>query len=324
MNWRAVPNNDLWLLIAQSIITRPPSSVSGTKVKSHLKVGPHMTSEEQWLTTGNDTADEKAKEALHLRTIPKFHTNLRWKPMVERRMVDDARLATACLHEISQRLLSWRKNSDQQEEDMREPQASQPEVDPSSCSLIPFPFPQLFPQTRWDQKWLQPVGAYFALLKWPTPNSPPSEISCLELMLDMMIQYQFTMRKSGGASTISWDKENSAFYLPTRKEAMTLPERLLTELSRIWLFTLEYLASKTSITPVPRTSSRSLRHFAYNNCVPSFAMRPVLLAGQRVHSVLAATIRPGSRTLNFRVSIPRSIPGDLPPSFPSDFMQTFL
>ena len=73
---------------------------------------------------------------------------------------------------------------------------------------------------------------------------------------------------------------------------MTLPERLLTELWGIWLFTLEFLATKTAMTPVPRSSSRSLRHFAYNNCVPSFAMRPVLLAGHRVQSLLAATIRP--------------------------------
>ena len=92
-----------------------------------------------------------------------------------------------------------------------------------------------------------------------------------------------------------------------------MPEPLLTELSRVWLFTLEYLRAEVAMTHVPRTSSRSLRHFAYNNSVPSFAMRPVLLAGQRVHTLLAATIRPRTRTLKFRVSIPRLIPGDLPP-----------
>ena len=170
------------------------------------------------------------------------------------------------------------------------------------------------------------MGAYFAQLKWPQAHSPASEVSCLELMLDMMIHYQIIMpintafmRKTGGSSKILWDRENVAFYLPSRKEAMALPERLLTELSRIWLFTLEFLATRTAMTPVPRSSSRSLRHFAYNNCVPSFAMRPVLLAGHRVQSLLAATIRPRSRTLKFRVSIPRMIPGDLPPTFPADF-----
>ena len=170
------------------------------------------------------------------------------------------------------------------------------------------------------------MGAYSAQLKWPGPNAPPSEVSCLELMLDLMVHYQVTlpinttyMRKTGGTSRILWDRESTAFYLPSRREAMALPERLLTELSRIWLATLEFLSGTVTMTPLPRSSSRSLRHFAYNNCVPSFAIRPVLLAGHRVQSLLAASIRPGSRTLKFRVSIPRMIPGDLPPCFPADF-----
>ena len=131
-----------------------------------------------------------------------------------------------------------------------------------------------------------------------------------------MIHYQVTlpinttyMRKSRGTSRIMWDRESTAFYLPSRREAMALPERLLTELSRIWLATLEFLSGTVTMTPVPRSSSRSVRHFAYNNCVPSFAIRPVLLAGHRVQSLLAATIRPRSRTLKFCVSIPRMIPG---------------
>ena len=141
-----------------------------------------------------------------------------------------------------------------------------------------------------------------------------------------MIYYQVTMpistlylRKIGGASALSWDLNQSSFYLPTRKETMALSEPLLTELSRVWLFTLEYLGTEVAMTPIPRSHSRPLRHFAYNNSVPSVAMRPVLLAGHRVYALLAATIRPRSRTLKFRVSIPRLIPGDLPPCFSPDF-----
>ena len=82
MNWRSTPNNDLWALISQCIITRPFSSILVTKVKSHLRIGDHMTPHEQWLTKGNDAADEVAKAALHLYIIPKFYANPRWKPMV--------------------------------------------------------------------------------------------------------------------------------------------------------------------------------------------------------------------------------------------------
>ena len=326
MNWRSTPNNDLWALISQCVVTRPFSSILVKKVKSHLRIGDHMTPHEQWLTKGNDAADEVAKEALHLFTVSKFHANPRWKPMVEKRMIEEARLATTFLHEISHHLFSLRSRKETPRLESDVPHGPQLHIDPLSCSLFPFPFPLEFPQVKWDQKWLQLVGAYFAQLRWPGPNAPPSEVSCLELMLDLMIHYQVTlpinttyMRKSGGTSRIMWDRDNTSFYLPSRREAMALPDRLLTELSRIWLATLEFLSGTVSMTPIPRSSSRSLRHFAYNNCVPSFAIRPVLLAGHRVQTLLASTIRPRSRTLKFRVSIPRMIPGDLPPRFPADF-----
>ena len=326
MNWRSTPNNDLWALISQCVVTRPFSSILVKKVKSHLRIGDHMTPHEQWLTKGNDAADEVAKEALHLFTVSKFHANPRWKPMVEKRMIEEARLATTFLHEISHHLFSLRSRQETPRLESDVPHGPQLHIDPLSCSLFPFPFPLEFPQIKWDQKWLQLVGAYFAQLRWPGPNAPPSEVSCLELMLDLMIHYQVTlpinttyMRKSGGTSRIIWDRDNTSFYLPSRREAMALLDRLLTELSRIWLATLEFLSGTVSMTPIPRSSSRSLRHFAYNNCVPSFAIRPVLLAGHRVQTLLASTIRPRSRTLKFRVSIPRMIPGDLPPRFPADF-----
>ena len=145
---------------------------------------------------------------------------------------------------------------------------------------------------------------------------PSGRTSNFQVTLPINTTY---MRKSGGTSRIIWDRDNTSFYLPSRREAMALPDRLLTELSRIWLATLEFLSGTVSMTPIPRSSSRSLRHFAYKNCVPSFAIRPVLLAGHRVQTLLASTIRPRSRTLKFRVSIPRMIPGDLPPRFPADF-----
>ena len=145
MNWRAVPNNDIWLPISQCIATRHPFSISVTKVKSHLTVGPHMTAHEQWLTKGNDAADEAAKEALNLFTVPKFHANPRWKPMIERRMVEEARLATACLHDISQHLLSLRKNGPE-EEDTRLPTGPDYKLTPWHVHSYPFISRPLFPR----------------------------------------------------------------------------------------------------------------------------------------------------------------------------------
>ena len=76
----------------------------------------------------------------------------------------------------------------------------------------------------------------------------------------------------------------------------------------------QYDTGPPDIQPV--TASLCIQQLCTILCHASCAF----LAGQRVPSLLAATIRPRSRTLKFRVSIPRLIPGDLPPSFPSDFL----
>ena len=327
LGWRAVPNNDLWLTISQLVVSRPKSWIAAVKVKSHLKISDQMSPTEQWLTRGNDCADEKAKEVLHLYSATKIHLDPHWRPTMERQKVAEARLATQYLHHISLHLLTLRKNSscDPQDDTLEVP-LDVPQEDFSLYQPMVIHFPSSFPENKWDPRWLHLVGAYFAQLKWPPEDAAPSEVSCIELMLDLMIHYQVTMpvntpflRRVGGSSSISWDKHSSQYYLPSRKEALALPEPLLTELSHTWLFTLEYLGTRVKLTPIPRSNSRSLRHFAYNNSVPSFAMRPVLLAGQRVNTLLAATIRPRSRALKFRVSIPRMIPGDLPPCFSPDF-----
>ena len=278
------------------------------------KITPDTGDLERWLLKGNASADAKAKEALRLYATRQLQSNPAWVPALERKLIADARLATRCCHDMSQHLLSLtKKHTPEEEEDDFDTRGPPMQLDVSKEWI--FPFPMSFQQQKWDPKWLQLVVAHFSQLNWPSQDAPPSEVSCLELMLDLMIHYQVAMlinttylRKIGGPSTISWDQNNSSFYLPSRKEAMSLPEPLLTELSRVWLFTLEYLRTEVAMTSVPRTSTRSLRHFAYNNSVPSFAMRPVLLAGQWVHTLLAATIRPRSRTLKFRVSIPRMIP----------------
>ena len=44
--WRTVPNNDVWPPIAQTIVSRPRAWTSIVKVKSHLKVGDHMSRED--------------------------------------------------------------------------------------------------------------------------------------------------------------------------------------------------------------------------------------------------------------------------------------
>ena len=214
------------------------------------------------------------------------------------------------LHDISFHLVTLRKQSTRSEQKLRPKSAhDQPQWTLLTINLWFFISQSHFRQYS-GQKWLQLVGAYFGQLKWPPQGAPPSEVSCLELMLDLLIHYQVTMpintprlRKIGGPSTISCNSNDSQFYLPTRKEGLTLTKPLLIELSRIWLFTLEYPGTQVAMTPVPRSSGRSLRHFSYNNSVPSFARRPVLLAGQRVQTLLAAMIKPCTRTLKFRVSI---------------------
>ena len=191
----------------------------------------------------------KTKQTLHLYTIPKF----------QRKKVSEARLATQYLHEISQHLLSLIRHMNNRKTLQKTPPDT-PEEDFSLHRPLDIHFPLSLTDTKWDPKWLQLVGAYFAHLRWPLENWAPSEVSCIELMPDL-INTPFLLQV-GGSSSIIWDKNNSQCYLLSREEAMTLPEPLLTELSHTWLLTLEYLGTRVKLTPVPRTSSRSLRHFA--------------------------------------------------------------
>ena len=144
LKWRSVPNNDLWLLTSQIIGSRPPSytsiiKVKSPKVKSHLKIRPQMTPEERWLIEGNDF---KAKDALNLDTISKFHVNPRWTPISGRQKVNEARLARGYLHDISFHLLSLRRHASQEQgEDEPEIHPEAPPVDTSHYQLMGIHFP---------------------------------------------------------------------------------------------------------------------------------------------------------------------------------------
>ena len=147
------------------------SYTSIVKYKSHLKTEPHMTPEERWRIEGSNTADNEARNVLSLYTISKFHANPRWKPTSERQKINEARLATSYLHEISFRLLALRRHANQERgEDEPETCPEPTPVDISHHQLVSFHCPESFPQTKWDQKWLQLVGAYFGQLKW-TPTA---------------------------------------------------------------------------------------------------------------------------------------------------------
>ena len=86
----------------------------------------------------------------------------------------------------------------------------------------------------------------------------------MELMLDLMIHCQVTMpisttylRKIGGASALSWHLNQSSFDVPSRKEAIALPEPLLTELSRVWI--APYGGCNDPYTQVIQSISPALR-----------------------------------------------------------------
>ena len=123
-------------------------------------------------------------------------------------------------------LLTLRKNSSQeQQEDTSGKPPDIPEEDFSLHQPMAIHFPPSFADKKWDHKWLQLVGACFTQFQWPPEDSAPSEVSCIELMLDRMIHYQVTMpvntpflRRVGGSSSMTWDKTTrSIICLPVKQ-----------------------------------------------------------------------------------------------------------
>ena len=159
----------------------------------------------------------------------------------------------------------------------------------------------------------------------PAPQS--GEISCLEVMVDLLISFQILSplnkknlkRKHGQTSHLEWEHTSVVNYLPSPDEAALLPPPLLTECHATWLHTLDFLKPLVNLIPVERTARRSLLHLGYSNMLPSWPSRALLLAGSSASQLLASIIRTGARKLKYPYVIPRRPRRPLPPCFGENF-----
>ena len=171
-------------------------------------------------------------------------------------------------------------------------------------------------------------GTDVAQLQWTSCPAPlAGEISCLEVLVDVLISYQIytplnkknLKRKHGHTSHLDWEHISVVNYLPSPEEAALLPPPLLTECHATWLNTIDFLKPLVNLLPVERTTRRSLAHLGYSNMLPTWPSRPVLLAGNSASQFLAFIISPGARKLKHRCVIPRRPRKPLPPCFGVDF-----
>ena len=232
-HYRSHPNFDLWVRIHHLLITRPPGSVKVEKVKSdqdHLHLLGH---EAQWKARGNNAADALAKRALEDFNTSRLAQEPEWQTAHENRRLDQAFLATHFLHELFLLLFKARNfgNVCDQERDLPE---AEPLDSPPADSFQPFPLeiPVSFPGKKWDGRWLTLVCQYFAQLQWTSCPAPlAGEISCLEVLVDLLISYQIytplnkknLKRKHGDTSHLDWEHISVVNYLPSPKRLPFCP-----------------------------------------------------------------------------------------------------
>ena len=89
---RGHPNFDLWLRVHQLLVTRPPDSISISKVESHQDITNNTNDEDAWCI------------------VALTHASDEWQPANENRRLDQAFLATQFLHEISTSLFDFRNS----------------------------------------------------------------------------------------------------------------------------------------------------------------------------------------------------------------------
>ena len=326
--YRSHPNFDLWVRVHHLLITRSPGSVKVEKVKSHQDDIHLLGHAAQWKARGNDAVDALAK-----RTLQEFNTfrlaqRPEWQTAHENRRLDQAYLATQFLHELSLLLFKTRNSGNVDDQERIVPEAEllgNPPAD--SFQLFPVGIPVSFPGKKWDGRWLTLVCHYFAQLQWTSSPAPlAGEISCLEVLVDLLISYQVhtplnkknLKRKHGHISHLDWEHISVVNYLPSPGEAALLPPPLLTECHATWLNTIDYLKPLVNLLPVERTTRRSLAHLGYSNMLPTWPSRPVLLAGNSASRFLASIISPGARKLKYRCVFPRRPGRPLPPCFGED------
>ena len=222
-----------------------------------------------------------------------------WKMAHENQRLDQAFLATQFLRELSLLLFKARNSGN----------------------------PSFFSGEKVERTLVDTRLSLFAQLQWTSCPAPlAGEISCLEVLVDLLISFQIytplnkknLKRKYGHTSHLNWEHISVVNYLPSPDEAALLPPPLLTECHATWLNTIDFLKPLVNLLPVERTTRRSLAHLGYSNMLPTWPSRPILLAGNSASQFLASIISHGARKLKYRCVIPRRPRKPLPPCFGGD------
>ena len=159
-----------------------------TKVKAHRPHTEATSLEDNWLTAGNEKADELAKQALFQSKLQ--HDRPIWSASDERKLIQGEKTCTNLLSQITQKAMSIRKT--QESHQVEQLQREGVDETPAQGPLIPRPVPRpwIFPNSIWDPNWLILLCQYFNELRWPPDDHPhPGKVSLLELMLDLFISF---------------------------------------------------------------------------------------------------------------------------------------
>ena len=236
--FRSHPNVDIWSRIQQLIVSRPRNSVVVEKVKSHQDSSRALSPSEQWKALGNNAADELAKHVLETHNGTLWEQQPNWTVSQENKRLDQAFLATQFLHELSTHLFQARNSRTPQEQPEEATEEVETELRPPehTYSCLPIEIPVSFPGKKWDARWLTLVCQYFSQIRWTSCPAPlAGEISCLEMMVDLLISYQVMTplnkknlkRKHGHISHLPWEHISVVNYLPSPAQAAILPPPLI-------------------------------------------------------------------------------------------------
>ena len=268
---RGHPNYDLWTQIISLLVAKGPGNFSARKIKAHRSHEEASGAEDNWLITGNEKADEAAKQALFQGKL--HHEHPIWSASDERKLIQQAKACGQFLSRVTQHAMSLRKA---REPHHREEYDVEARVLPEEQILVqrPVPRPWSFPNRL--------MCHYFNELRWPSEDSAdPGKVSLLELMLDLFITFQtsgpLNVRTLGrkfqqDVPIKARSSKYAYYYLPTPSQSRGLPGQLLTHASHTFLRSFDFLFDRGVIT-LPRENLYCLGMWGYNNVVPAIRCR---------------------------------------------------
>ena len=255
--WLAHPNFDLWLEIANIIV-------------SHQDASAASNSQLAWIIRGNDKADSLAKRHLweFVQGMPDLHDRANQYD----HFIRHTPLCSSMLQEISHMVLQARTDKEKEPDDDPRRDGDVPKHDDGvNYSSREIALSNIPSSSTWDPRWLDVVACYFLIFEVAqsrtcVPTSCFHAGAYAYCLIAFQIRPPVNMRLFTRRHLLPAGVDVSQYTTQfSRHGASLFPPVMLTDASYIWLRTFDYLQPLLDLTAYPCASLYALGNFGFCN-----------------------------------------------------------